>query len=228
MIRACHSAAIFLATATASACAADLGAVLARMDSAASAFQSVTANLTKAEYTAVIQDTTTETGAMRMLRTKASRAETYLLLDFTAPDPRQVALSPRKAEVFYPKIATVQEWDIRKYRNLVDQFLLLGFGSSGRELSKAYTMKHAGTETVGGETADHLELIPKSQETLKHLTRVELWMNAAGYPLRQRFHEPSGNHRTVTYSNLKINPGLTSADVTLKLPGNVVREFPGR
>jgi outer membrane lipoprotein-sorting protein len=225
MIRLAYIAVVVVAS---PAAAADLAAVMARLDSSAASFQSVTADIAKEDYTAVLQDTTTEAGSIRLLRSKASRTETLVLMEFTKPDPRKVALGPRKAEVFYPKMSTVQEWDIRKYKNLVDQLLLLGFGSSSSDLSRAYSVKSLGVETIAGQAVDHLDLVPKNKETLKHLSRVELWVSAAGYPLRQRFHEPSGNHKTVNYSNLKVNPGLTTSDVTLNLPANVVREYPGK
>ena len=34
----------------------------------------------------------------------------------------------------YPKLKTVQEIDLGKRTDLIDQFLLVGFGTSGQEL----------------------------------------------------------------------------------------------
>jgi outer membrane lipoprotein-sorting protein len=41
------------------------------------------------------------------------------------------------------------------------------------------------------------------------LSKVEMWIPAnSAYPIQQQFFEPSGNYRTVTYSNEKINPPM--------------------
>jgi outer membrane lipoprotein-sorting protein len=148
------------------------------------------------------------------------------LIDIVKPDPTTVALSGQKAEVYRPKMAVVEEYDLRKYKNLVEQFLLLGFGSSGKDLTRSYNVKLAGSETIDGKPAWRLELVPKDKKTREQFNRIELWINADGYPVRQRFHEPNGNHRTVNYSNIKVNQDISAADLALKLPANVKREYP--
>ena len=91
----------------------------------------------------------------------------------------------------------------------MDQFLLLGFGSSSKDLESAYTIRVAGAETLAGQAATHLELTPKSKEVLQHLTKVDLWISdATGYPVQQQFRLPGGDYRMVTYTNVKINPDL--------------------
>jgi outer membrane lipoprotein-sorting protein len=149
-----------------------------------------------------------------------------MLIDFSDPDPRTVSFAERRVEIFYPKIKTVQVYDLGKYRNLIDQFLLLGFGSSGSELKKNYDMKVSGEEKAGGETTTRLELVPKSASAREHLTKVELWISSAGYPLRQKFHRPSGDYALATYSDLKINTNLSDDTLKLKLPSGVKRQYP--
>ena len=138
-----------------------------------------------------------------------------------------VALDGAKAELYYPKIKTVQEFDLGKYRGLVDQFMLLGFGNSSQELAGAYTIQVVGAQAMAGEAATQLELIPKSKQVLQHLTKVELWISdATGYPVQQRFLLPGGDYRTVTYTNVKINPNLSDSALKLQLPRGVKRETP--
>ena len=40
-----------------------------------------------------------------------------------------------------------------KRTDLMDQFLLVGFGTSGKELKSNYTVKYVGDETVAGQKA---------------------------------------------------------------------------
>src|SRR5437588_8288411 len=122
---------------------------------------------------------------------------------------------------------TVEEYDTGKYRDLLDQFLLLGFGTSGKELAAAYHVKVLGSDTVAGEKAARLELVPKSVDALKNLKKVEIWIaESSVYPVQQKFYLPAGDYRLVTYTNVKMNPGLSDSDLKQKLPKDVKRVFP--
>jgi outer membrane lipoprotein-sorting protein len=88
-------------------------------------------------------------------------------------------------------------------------------------------VKYVGAEEVSGNKTDRIELIPKSEKAREHIQKVEIWISKSGHPVRQRYYEKSGDHTTITYSDLKVNPPLSVADVTLKLPADVKREFPG-
>lgn len=199
--------------------------VLALMDTASASFRDMSAKLKRIDHTAVIDDTTEETGTVRMKR--SGSREMRMLTEFDEPDRRTVAFADRKAEVYYPKIRTVQVYDLGKYRELVDQFLLLGFGTSGKELEKNYAIKLAGEEKIDGDPVVRLELVPKAASAQKHLKKVELWISAGGgYPLQQKFHRPSGDYTLIQYADLKINPNLPDGALRLKLPAGVKREYP--
>jgi outer membrane lipoprotein-sorting protein len=200
-------------------------AVLGRLDSTSSGFKSATANIERITHTAIINESLTETGSLRMLRNKGA---VQLYLEFTKPDAKTYAFRDRKAEVYFPKIQTVQEYDVGKQKGLVEQFILLGFGTSGKELAKNYEVKFIAEEPVGAHKASRLELTPKAAKTREYFTKVELWINGEGRTVRQRFYQPSGDTTTVTYSNLVWNPALTPDSLSLKLPPGVKREYPQR
>ncbi|HZO57785.1 MAG TPA: outer membrane lipoprotein carrier protein LolA [Bryobacteraceae bacterium] len=200
-------------------------AVLSRLDSTSAGFRSATANIERVTHTAIINESLTETGTLRMLRNKGT---VQLYLEFTKPDAKTYAFRERKAEVYFPKILTVQEYDVGKQKGIVEQFILLGFGTSGKDLAKGYNVKFGGEESIGGQTASRLELTPKSAKTREYFTKVELWINAEGRTVRQKFYQPSGDTTTVTYSNLVWNPALTPDALSLKLPAGVKREYPQR
>ena len=210
---------------------ADLSQVLAAMDAASRKIFAVKARITKASYTAVIDDTSVEKGTMWMARERKGRgkAKVRMRIEFTEPDPRSVAFAGDKAEIYYPKIKTVHEYDLGKHKALVEAFLLLGFGSSGKELAKDYEIRLAGEEEVEGVAAWKLELTPKSKKAREKIVKVELWLAKRGaYPVRQKFHAPSGDTTTITYTEVELNPKLTSADLELHLPAGVKREYPQR
>jgi outer membrane lipoprotein-sorting protein len=150
-----------------------------------------------------------------------------MLIDVKQPDPKQAAIDSHKLQIYLPKTQTVTEYDLGKYRAMVDEYLLLGFGSSSKELQNAYAITLGGEETVGSEKTTRLELTPKSQEALAHLKRVDLWISdTTGLPVQQKFYQPGGDYDLATYSNMKINPNLPDSAVKLDLPRGVKREYP--
>lgn len=202
-----------------------LEATLARMDRAAAGFRGISAQLEQVSHTAVIDDTVTESGVIVLYRPRPR--DLRMLVEFTKPDERAVSFANRKVQIFYPKINTVQEYDLGKQSALVDQFLLLGFGSAGSELQKSYEVKHTGRETIDGAACDRLELIPRDAEALKHVRRIEIWISEdTGQPVRQKIHQPSRDYREIRYSGLKLNPPLNEDSVRLKLPRGVKRSTP--
>jgi len=201
-----------------------LDEVLAAMDKAAASFSDMSAKLTRVDYTAVINDTTKESGVVRMKR--VGSREIRMRIDFGEPDPRTVIFEKATIQIYYPKIQTVQVYNLGKQRSLVDQFLLLGFGSSGTELARNYSLKVTGEEQIAGEAATRLELVPKAASVREYIEKAELWISAGGYPLRQRFDRPSGDYTLITYSDVQINTKMPDEALKLKLPKGVKIEYP--
>ncbi len=200
--------------------------VFLRLDKAAPGFKSMTADIQRVVHTAVINDDSTESGTMKLRRQKAH--ETQMLIEFTVPDPKSIALVDATVSVYYPKIKTVQIYDVGDKRNLIDQFLLLGFGATSAELKQAYDITAAGSETIGGQATSHIQLTPKSKEVLTRLKKADLWLSdASGMPVRQKFlTSASGDYMVVTYSNVKHNPVLTDGALKLNYPKGVQIQHP--
>lgn len=208
-----------------SASAADLKQTLARVDQSASGFRGLTAKIKKTDYTAVIKESTEESGRITMRRPKPR--DLKMLAEFSAPEERAVAFDGRKVQIYYPRILTVQEYDLGKQSSLVDQFLVLGFGSTSAELLKTYDIKLNGEEAVNGVKCDRLELVPKSEEARQHVRRIEIWVSVQdGLTQQQKIHQPSRDYKLITYSEIKVNPPLTDDSVRLKLPKGVKKETP--
>ena len=202
-----------------------LGAVQARMDKSAAEFAAMSARVKKVSYTAVIKDSSVETGTFMIKKLKPG--DVRVRMEMEKPDARSIALSRKKYEIFLPKINTVQEYDLTQYGRLVDQFLLLGFGTPVRDITKSYDMVVTGTETIDGKQTTRVELRPKLASVKEHLKLVEIWIPLNdGNPIQQKFLQPSGDYTLSTYMDVKINPLMKDADVQLTLPKNVKREKP--
>jgi outer membrane lipoprotein-sorting protein len=203
--------------------------VLERMDRAASEFKTMTGQVSYVTHTEVIDENSTET-AMVMMEKKPS-GEVQGRVDFTSPDVKTVTFEKRRVRIYYPKINTLQVYDLDKHGEQIDKFLMIGFGTSGTELAKDYAMKVLGTETVAGVPAIRLQLVPKTSETKQYVSMVELWIPDQGdpYPIREKISQPSGDYRLVSYSDVRINPPNVKADaLQLKLPAGFKTEYPGK
>jgi outer membrane lipoprotein-sorting protein len=195
------------------------------MDKSAAAFSSLSAKLKKASYTAVIKDLTTETGTILIKKIKAGDLRVRMEVD--KPDMRSMALTRKKYEVFLPKINTVQEYDLGSYGKLMDQFILLGFGTPVKEILKAYDMTVGGTDTIDGRPTTRIELRPRADNARQYLKLAEMWIPLNdGNPVQQKFTQPSGDYNMTTYTDVKVNPLLKDADLQLTLPKDVKREKP--
>ena len=200
-----------------------LEANFAKMDKAAAAFKDLSAHLSRTHHTAVINEDTVDSGEILIKRIKPH--ELLMRFDIAQPDPRQIAMDSRRAEVYFPKSQTVQVYDIGKYKKLADLILLLGFGTTSKELAASYAIRLGGEEVAEGQKITRLELTPKSDET--HLKQVDLWISdATGLPVRQKLYWPGDDYDVATYSNMKTNVSLPDAALKLDLPRGVKREFP--
>ena len=204
-----------------------LSEILAHIDQNAATFRTMSAKLERVDYTAVIKDASKESGTILMLKKNKDTVE--MRIDFTSPDIKQVSYADKKVQSYLPKINTVQIVDVGKIDNLISQGVLIGFGTTSKELKKSYTIKVAGEETINGKLATKLELIPKADSPLMKVKKIEVWLaNSDAYPVRQKLYQGAGDYNQATYSDLKINPPITERDLKLKLPKNVKKENPAK
>jgi outer membrane lipoprotein-sorting protein len=201
-----------------------LADVLARMDRSAAEFRSLTAKMKRVQFTAVLNESSQMDGSMQLKREKGG---TVGLIEFVQPDPRTVFLKGKTVQIFYPKANSVEIYDTSKYVSNIDQFLLLGFGTSSAELRKTYDVKGGVTETVGGMPTTKIELTPRSEELKKLITKIELWIpENQSNPIQEKVTEPSRNYELVNYSDIRLNPALSDSSFELKLPPRVQKIYP--
>lgn len=200
-----------------------LDQLLSRMDQNALTFKSMKAKLRHVSYVAVIKEDDVKTGTIGM---KRSKREAMVLVEFTAPDPKSVAVAGTKVEVYLPNMKTVEEYDFGKS---VEKYMALGFGASGKELKADYSVRELGAETANGQKTLKLELIPKAREVAQQFPKVELWMSdSTAYPVQQKLYQTGGDYMLVTYSDVVINPSLPDSAFKLNIPKGVKRVFPGK
>jgi outer membrane lipoprotein-sorting protein len=177
------------------------------MDRAAASFKGLAADVTQVSHNALLNEDEALTGTMAVRRPNPH--ELRAVVDIRKPDAKKVLLTRHRVEMYYPKNNLVQTIDLdRKDSHMVDQYLLLGFGSNSAELRNSYKVELGGPETVAGQQTVRLVLTPKSADVLARLTRVELWISdTLGIAVQQKFTQPGDDYTLATYTNVKLNPG---------------------
>lgn len=196
--------------------------IFSRLDRTAPSFTGATATIRVTTHTTVINEDETQTGTVAVKRFGPS--ELHFLINFTGENAQAVAFKGKKLEIYYPKLNTIREYEIGKYKDMAQKLSLLGFGTPGRELAANYEVNNLGGERIESQDSVHLQLTPKAADVLKQLNRVDLWISVKNnYPVQQKFHLPGGDYRLVTYSNVSVNPPHLPASA-LDLPKHAKRE----
>jgi outer membrane lipoprotein-sorting protein len=186
--------------------------VLSMMDRAAQDFRSLTAAVEHIKYTAVVKDTSTESGEIFV------RKDSKMRIDFQAPDPRTILRNGDNLYIYTPKINRVEEYNIGKNRAMADQYLALGFGTRSENLKKNYAVTLGGEEEIDGHKAVVLDLTPNSGEVRKQIAHIQIWVDESSWlPVQQKFFETgSGDYFMSRYSkvmkNLKLGDGKFKPD----------------
>jgi outer membrane lipoprotein-sorting protein len=186
--------------------------VLAMMDKSARDFHTLTADIEHIKYTDVVKDTSTETGKLLVRRDEKMRIE------FFKPDRRTILRTGDSLFVFTPKINRVEEYDLGKNREMVDQYVLLGFGTKSDNVRKSYEVNVIGETELDNKKTVQIELVPKSDQMRKQIAKIQMWIDEASWlPIQQKFFESGSEdylifHYTNVMKNLKIGDNQFKPD----------------
>ena len=182
------------------------------MDRSAEDFRSLTAAIEHIKYTAVVKDTSTESGEIYV------RKDAKMRIDFQSPDPRTILRNGDNLYIYTPKINRVEEYNIGKSRAMADQYLALGFGTRVENLKRNYAISLTGEEEVDGRKTAILELTPHSEEVKKQISKIEMWVDESSWlPVQQKFFETGSedyfmSRYTKVMKNLKLGDGKFKPD----------------
>ena len=196
--------------------------VLGMMDKSASDFRSLTADIEYTKYTAVVKDTSTETGQIFVRRDQKMR------IDIAKPDPRTILRTGDSLFLYAPKIKRVEEYDLGKNRAMLDQYVLLGFGSKSKNIVKSYDVVLTGEEEIDHRKTLVMELTPKSEEVRRQITKIQMWIDPSSWlPVQQKFFEAaSGDYFLSHYSNMTKNLHISDSKFKQDWPKDATRVKP--
>jgi outer membrane lipoprotein-sorting protein len=196
--------------------------VLKQMDEQAANFQSLTADLERTKVTVVVNDKSVESGQIFV------RSDGKMRIEVTQPDARTILRNGDNFYIYNPKIHRVEEYNLGKKKSVVDQFLLLGFGTSGSSLKDSYTVTLKGEETLENRKVLLLELLPKTDEVRKQLSKIQLWLDESTWlPVQQQFFETgSGDYFIIRYRNINRNAHIPDNQFKPHWPRGTTRVQP--
>jgi outer membrane lipoprotein-sorting protein len=196
--------------------------VLAMMDRSARDFHSLTADIEHIKYTAVVKDTSTETGHIFVRRDDKMRIE------IVKPDSRTILRTGDSLFVYTPKINRVEEFNLGKNRAMIDQYVRLGFGTKSEDMKKSYLVTFLGEEELDHKKTAILELTPKSDQVRSQITKIQMWIDEASWlPIEQKFFEPgSGDYVLFHYTSMMKNLKIGDAKFKQDWPKGVNRVKP--
>jgi len=180
-----------------------LESVFRQLDSQAKDFHSVSADIERTKVTVVVNDKSTESGNIGV---RGDR----MLLELKSPDPRTILRTGDTLFVYNPGLKRVEEYNLGKNRALLDQFLLLGFGTDSQEMKRSYLVTLMKEEKIDDRKTIELELTPKMEAVRSQISKIQIWLDESSWlPLQQEFFEAgSGDYSIVKYSKVVKNPGL--------------------
>jgi outer membrane lipoprotein-sorting protein len=196
-----------------------LDTAFVRLDKAAATFKGLTADMTRTHHTELVNANETDQGKITLKKIKAN--DVRFLINFTDPEPKLIALGGGKGLMYTPKTKEAQEADLKKHRDLINDVLLLGFGSSSAELKGKYTILPGGPESIDGTATIRIELVPKSEDLRHNIKKAELWIPENGIPVQQKFYESGGDYTLATYSHIALSSNIPDSAVKLELPKGV-------
>jgi outer membrane lipoprotein-sorting protein len=190
----------------------DLTEILSDMNEASKRLKTVSANLEYTKVTVLVDDKSTQSGQIFYRKGK----NTEICINFQKPESKILLFKKNKGEIYLPKINQIQEYDLGQKSDLVQQFLLLGFGSDTGELKKTYNVQYLQEEDMEGETTALLELVPRKQNVASQLSKIQIWVSEESWlPTQQKFFESGGDYTIAHYSGMKVNRVLPSSTFEL-------------
>ncbi len=206
--------------------AGDLEKVLAQLDAASAKFKSAQADFSWDAYQAVVQEHDVQTGVIYFeKRSGATRMAAYFKPAGGESASKIVVYDGSQLQFYQPSIKQMQILRAGANSGQYESFISLGFGGSGSDLEKTWTVTLMGKEAMNGVQVVKLDLKPKAQNIQNMFSHVTVWLDPArGVGLKQIFYQPSGDQRICTYTNIKYNQPVSEAVFHIKTaPGTAIQ-----
>jgi outer membrane lipoprotein-sorting protein len=191
-----------------------LDEVLRQMDAASLKFQAAEADFRWDLYERVVKQTTTQTGTIYF---KKQGTTTVMGARIVSPSIKFLEYRDGRLRLFDPGTDHLTIVTSKGNQAQMESFLTLGFGGSGKDLAKAWTIADLGDEMIDGVQTAKLDLVPKDPAVRNNCTHMTIWVDPIrGISLKQSFYMPSEDYRTAVYANIKYNQKVDEKQYQIK------------
>ena len=199
-----------------------LDEVLRQMDAASEKFKSAQADFRWDLYERVVKETSTQTGTIYFMRDGALMEMGAKVLP---PSAKVLEYRRGQLSLFDPGANHLILMAAGAKQAQYESFLTLGFGGSGRDMAKAWTISDLGTEPISdGEkmvSAEKLDLVAKDPGVRNMFTHIVIWIDPArAISLKQQFFMPSEDVRTSLYTHIRYNEKVDTRPFAIKTDKN--------
>jgi outer membrane lipoprotein-sorting protein len=208
------SAAILGFTASAQPKPGHLDEVLRQMDAASAKFKSAEADFRWDLYERVVKQTTTQTGTIYFTK---DGAKTQMGAKIAAPALKFLEYKDGVVRVFDPGPNHLTTVTSKQNQAQIETFLTLGFGGSGKDLEKAWTISDLGEDIIDGVNTAKLDLVPRDASVRNNCTHIIIWVDPTrGVSLKQEFFMPSEDTKTSYFTNIRLNQKIDEKKYEIK------------
>ena len=211
LLSAVAAGALFFATgfgvANAQARPDRLKTVLDQMDAGSRNFKSAEASVQKQQFEKVVNDTTTQLGTIYFQRIGGT---IQMGAKFDPPNAQTIEYKSGTVTIYTVGTNQRKTYSTSQNQALVQTFLALGAGGSGRDLAANWIITDQGTEKMsdGLQTVEveKLDLVSRDASVRNTYTHITVWIDPLrDISLKQVAFAPSGDTDTTIYTNIKLN-----------------------
>ena len=201
--------------------AGHLDEVLRQMDAASLKFQSAEADFHWDLYEKVVRQVTTQqAGTIYFLK---DSGKTVMGAKMTSPSVKLIDYRDGVLRLF--DVPTDHLTMVRSKDNQMESFLTLGFGGSGKDLAKTWTISDLGMETVDGVETAKMDLVPKDAAVKNNIVHITVWVDPVrDVSLKQVFFLSSEDTRTAVYSDIRYNQKVDEKPYQIKTDSKTTRD----
>jgi outer membrane lipoprotein-sorting protein len=196
----------------------NLDAVLHQMDQASAKFKSAEADFRQDMYERVVKETTTQNGTIYFLK---NGSNLQMGAKIEPPAAKLIEYKNGSLQLFEPGADHLTLLSAGNNKTQYDNFLTLGFGGSGSDLAKSWTITDLGTEPINDGSkmvpTTKLDLVSKDPDVRNMVTHITIWVDPTrAVSLKQQFFLPSEDQRTTYFTNIRYNQPVNTKPFTIK------------
>lgn len=196
----------------------ELDQAIRQMDDASTRFKSAEADFEWDFYELVVKETTVQHGNIYF---KKNGSKLEMGAKVLPPAAKFLSYKDGKLALFDPGTKDLKVFTAGQNKARYESFLTLGFGGTGSDLAKAWTVTYLGTEQLSDGSATvptaKLNLVSKDPNVRDMFSHVVIWVDLnRDISLKQQFFTPSGDYRTAIYTHIRYNQPVDTKPYTYK------------